>query len=85
MGGDLTETRDSLQNFLDAVEKYQVKVRDWRTQIADLMDSLPTWIDRTSIGLTVFLLWFGLSQFGLFLHGRMVLHGENPLNMLRTE
>jgi len=84
LGGDLTETRESLQNFLDAVEEYQVKVKDWRTQIADLMDSLPLWIDRTSVSLTVFLLWFGLSQFGLFLHGRMILRGENPLDVLRT-
>jgi len=84
LGGDLTETRDSLQNFLEAVEEYQAKVGDWRTQIADLMDSLPMWIDRTSIGLTIFLLWFGLSQFGLFLHGRMILRGENPLDALRS-
>jgi len=84
LGGDLTETRDSLQNFLDAVEEYQVKVKDWRAQISDVMDSLPLGIDRTSIGLTVFLLWFGLSQFGLFLLGRMILRGENPLDVLRT-
>jgi len=84
LGGDLTETRDSLRSFLNAVEEYQVKVKDWRAQIAELMDSLPMWIDRTSIGLTVFLLWFGLSQFGLFLHGRMILRGENPLDVLRS-
>ena len=83
LGGDLTETRDSLQTFLNAVEEYQVKVKDWRTQVADLIDLLPAWIDRTSIGLTVFLLWFGLSQFGLLLHGRMILRGENPLDALR--
>ena len=84
LGGDLTETRDSLQIFLTAVEEYQVKVADWRAQIADLIDRTPTWIDRASVSLTVFLLWFGLSQFGLFLHGRMILLGENPLDVLRS-
>jgi hypothetical protein len=84
LGGDLTETRDSLQSFLVAVEAYQTKVADWRKQVADLIKLLPAWIDRASISLTIFLLWFGLSQFGLFLHGRMILLGENPLDVLRS-
>ena len=84
LGGDLTETRDSLQGFLVAVEEYQTKVADWRKQVAELIETLPAWIDRASISLTIFLLWFGLSQFGLFLHGRMILLGENPLDVLRS-
>jgi len=83
LGGDLTETRDSLQNFLSAVEEYQVKVSGWRTQVADLIEAFPVWIDRTSIGITIFLIWFGLSQFGLLLHGRLILRGQNPLEALR--
>ena len=83
LGGDLTETRDSLQNFLAAVEEYQGKVAGWRTQLADLIDASPIWIDRASISLTLFLLWFGLSQFGLLLHGRLILRGQNPLDALR--
>jgi ABC-type transporter Mla subunit MlaD len=84
LGGDLNETRDSLQTFLTAVEEYQTKVGDWRTQIADFIERIPKWIDRTSVSLTVFLLWFGLSQFGLLLHGRMILRGQNPLDLLRS-
>jgi len=84
LGGDLTETRDSLQNFITAVEEYQVKVKEWRIQIADLIASLPKWIDNASISLTIFLFWFGLSQFGLLLHGRMILRGDNPLDALRS-
>ena len=83
LGGDLTETRASLQTFLDAVEEYQVKVMDWRTQVADLVDALPMWIDRASVYLTILLLWFGLSQFGLLLHGRLILRGQNPLDAWR--
>lgn len=84
LGGDLTETRESLQTFLAAVEEYQVKVADWRAQISDLIDASPAWIDRGSIGLTVLLFWFGLSQFSLFLHGRLILRGRNPLNALHS-
>jgi len=84
LGGDLTETRASLQNFLAAIKEYEQKVTDWRAQVADLIEKLPAWIDRASMGLTFFLLWFGLSQFGLFLHGRMILRGEDPLDVLRS-
>ena len=83
LGGDLTETRASLQAFLDAVEEYQVKVMDWRAQVEDLVDALPMWIDHASVYLTIFLLWFGLSQFGLLLHGRLILRGQNPLDAWR--
>lgn len=84
LGGDLTETRASLQNFLASIKEYQQKVTDWRAQVADLIKNVPVWIDRASISLTLFLFWFGLSQFGLFLLGRMILRGENPLDVLRS-
>ena len=80
LGGDLNETRNSLETFLAVVEEYQVKVGGWRKQVSDLMEALPVWADRAAIGLTAFLFWFGLSQFGLFLHGRLILRGRNPLN-----
>jgi DNA repair exonuclease SbcCD ATPase subunit len=84
LGGDLTETRDSLQNFLAAVETYQVKVAEWRAQLAEVNASVPTWIDRASISLTIFLLWFALSQFGLLLHGLSLRRGDDPLEVLRS-
>ncbi len=85
MGGDLTETRVSLQNFLTAIQEYQLKVTGWRAQVADLTKALPTWIDRASISLTVFFLWFGLSQFGLLLHGLNLRRGGDPLEVLRRK
>lgn len=85
LGGDLTETRNSLENFLAAIKDYELKVKDWRAQVADLLESLPIWIDRASLSLTFFLLWFALSQFGLFLHGRLLLRGQNPLDVLRVQ
>lgn len=84
LGGDLTETRDSLQNFLAAVETYQVKVAEWRAQAAEVNAAVPTWMDRASVGLTVFLLWFALSQFGLLLHGLSLRRGDDPLGVLRS-
>lgn len=85
LGGDLTDTRDNLQSFLAAIEEYQTKVAGWHAQVADLKEALPKWIDRASIGLTIFLLWFGLSQFGLLLHGLSIRRGDDPLEVLRRK
>ena len=85
LGGDLTQTRESLQNFLSAIQDYEKKVRRWREQGADVLANAPKWIDQASIILTVFLAWFGLSQFSLLLHGIAVQRGANPLLAVRRE
>ncbi len=77
-GGNFSETRESLEGFLTDVKAYQQKVTGWRDQVADIKKDLPLWIDIGSLALTFFLLWFGLSQVSLLLHGRAALRGENP-------
>ena len=84
LGGDLTETRSGLESFITAIKEYEKKVADWRAQVKTLTDGLPTWIHRASVGLTIFLLWFGLSQFGLLLHGLSLRRGDHPLDVLRS-
>jgi chromosome segregation ATPase len=79
LGGDLSGTRDSLQNFLTSIHEYQKKVADWRQQTDELKTNAPKWIDQASIALTIFLLWFGISQFGLLLHGLNMRRGVDPL------
>ena len=83
MGGDLSETRQRLETFLEVVRDYEQKVAGWHAQVETWIDSLPGWIDRASVILTVFLFWFGLSQFGLLLHGLDAWRGGNPINILR--
>ena len=83
LGGDLTETRKSLETFLATTQEYEKRVTEWRKQVADLIEKTPGWIDRASIILTIFLLWFGISQFGLVLHGLSIQRGDNPLSVLR--
>ena len=85
LGGDLGETRDSLQNLLTSVQSYEKKVTSWHDQVADYIKQTPTWVDRTAVGLTIFLLWFALSQFGLFLHGLRIWAGGNPFVVLKRE
>lgn len=83
LGGDLSQTRESLETFLASIQDYQKKVTGWREQAADLKAGAPQWIDQASIGLTIFLLWFGLSQFGLILHGLNLRRGGDPFRALR--
>jgi hypothetical protein len=85
LGGDLTETRESLEGFLEAVENYEGIITDWRVRILEMNKNLPLWIDRASLGLTIFLAWFALSQLGLFAHGLTLLRGYDPLTALRRK
>ncbi|MBC8335630.1 MAG: hypothetical protein ISR59_05635 [Anaerolineales bacterium] len=83
LGGDLQETRENIRDFMVVVDQYDTKIGGWREQLAALKKDFPGWVDRASIILTVFLLWFGFSQFGLFLHGLTSWRGEDPLAALR--
>jgi chromosome segregation ATPase len=83
LGGDLTSTRTSLKNFIVYTQDYQKKVAGWREQDKYLLENAPRWIDRALIILTLFLLWFGFSQFGLLLHGLSIRRGEDPFYVLR--
>lgn len=85
LGGDLTETRESLQSFLTAIESYETKVTRWREQGTYILENAPEWIDQASIILTVFLIWFGLSQFSMLLHGVTMQRGADPLLAIRRE
>jgi hypothetical protein len=82
-GGDFGETRQGLERLLGAVTEYQEKTRVWRGQIATIHAQLPGLVDRTCVILTVFLLWFGLSQAGLILHGLGLYKGADPLEVIR--
>lgn len=85
LGGDFTQTRTSLQNFIAYIQDYEKKVAGWREQDKSLLENAPGWINQASIILTIFLFWFGLSQFGLLLHGLSLQRGEDPLRLLRKE
>jgi hypothetical protein len=85
MGSDFTETKTNLQNFLTIVTEYEDKLVDWRSQLAGILESMPGWIMAASIGLTIFLSWFGFSQLSLILHGITAWQGGDPLAVLRKK
>lgn len=83
LGGDLTETRDSLETFLAAIQEYETKMEGWRSQVAFLLENTPRWINQASIALTIFLVWFAISQLSLLLHGLHLRRGGDPFLVLR--
>lgn len=85
LGGDFNETKQKLEDLVLVLAEYDQKVTDWRGQIADILESVPRWIDNASLSLTLGLLWFGFSQFGLILHGLGMRRGIDPLDVLRTK
>jgi chromosome segregation ATPase len=85
LGGDLTETITNLQTMLTTLQDYDQKITGWRSQVAYVQGSMAGWIDTASIVLTIFLLWFAFSQFGLFLHGLTLWRGGDPLAALRKQ
>ena len=82
--GDVGETQRHVEELLGVVSMYESRIGGWRARLAEIESGLPGWVDWTCIGLTVFLLWFGLSQFGLFLHGLTGWRGGDPLAGLRS-
>jgi len=85
LNGNFTDARSSLEYFLGEINTYQAKIADWRKQTQYLIEGTPKWIDRASVGLTFFLLWFGFSQVGLILHGWSLRAGQNPLDVLKRD
>ena len=85
LGGDFNETKQKLEDLVLVLAEYDQKVIDWRGQIAGILESAPRWIDNASLSLTLGLLWFGFSQFGLILHGLGMRRGIDPLDVLRTK
>lgn len=83
LGGDFNETKQHLQELLDTLKGYDEKVTGWRAQVKTFIESTPRWIDEASIIITLFLLWFGFSQFGLLLHGLNLRDGGDPLAVIR--
>ncbi len=83
MGGNLSDTKERIQKLLDTVTEYDQKVAGWHAEVRGLIASVPRWINEGAVGLTLFLIWFGISQFGLVLHGLALRQGADPLVPLR--
>ena len=81
LGGDLSETKENILNLMVVLDKYESKVDKWRTDIAQLIEKLPRWLDYLSASTAIFLLWFAFSQIGLLLHALAMWRNEEPLGI----
>ena len=85
LGGDLQETKESIDHLMAVVDEYEGKVRGWREELASLVAELPRKMDHTSVFIAVFLLWFGFSQFVLLLQGLSLWRGKEAFIALEGE
>jgi hypothetical protein len=83
LAGDFGETKRGLEQLLASVLEYKTRVVGWRAQIARLNVGLPGLVDRACVVLTVALLWLGLSQGGLILHGIALYKGRSLFAVLQ--
>ena len=60
---------ESIASLLVTLDEYAEKIESTQEQLTYLETNLPTWIDMTSVVLTILLVWLGISQVGLFILG----------------
>jgi hypothetical protein len=79
----MTETKQHMNDLLNSLVEYDNKVTAYHEQVQGLIASVPRWSDWLAVSLTIFLLWFAVSQFGLFLHGLSLQQGGDPFAVIR--
>jgi hypothetical protein len=72
---NLGRVATNIQGAQDVVRQYQLQVGEMKTNLANLARDLPIWMTAIQVGLTLFLLWLGLSQISLALQGLSLLRG----------
>lgn len=73
----------TINKLMTLVSEYESKVIAYREQLTFLETNIPGWIDQASIALTVFLVWFLISQCGLFVLAWSFYTGKDLLSRWR--
>jgi DNA repair ATPase RecN len=76
MANDISSIQTSLVEAKTVVEQYQSVVNDLLARAQYVEQRLPVWINAGYILATIFLLWAGMAQIGLFLQGWSLFQGE---------
>jgi chromosome segregation ATPase len=77
------ELETSINTLLGTLNEYEQKIEAAQEQLFYLETNLPTWIDTASIILTIFLVWLGISQVGVFILGWSFYKEQDLLASLR--
>jgi hypothetical protein len=79
----ITGRTSEISGFLDDIEAevdgYQAQISDLQGRLATLKARIPLWIDMSSVAITLLLLWLGLSQVSVFIHGWSFFTGQDLL------
>lgn len=67
------------------LDDYSSKVAAYQARVDDLQARIPGWLDWAAVILTVFFVWLGFSQVGLFVLGWKFYKGEDLLARWQTQ
>jgi uncharacterized phage infection (PIP) family protein YhgE len=73
------ELETSITSMLETLDVYEQKIQETQEELNYLETNLPTWLDLTSVGITLILVWLGISQVALFILGWSLFKGQDLL------
>jgi len=79
LGVNLKNISGSMEKAQGVVEDYQVQVTGLEADLQTFQEQVPSWLTGLKWGLTLFFLWMGIAQLGLFLQGAALLGGQQPV------
>jgi hypothetical protein len=78
LGVSLKNISGSMEKAQGVVEDYQVQVTGLEADLKTFQEQVPSWLTGLKWGLTLFFLWMGIAQLGLFLQGAALLGSQQP-------
>ncbi len=84
LGANLHEISGSVEEAQGVIQSYQDQVTELENDLKSFQAQFPTWLTAAKWGLSLFFLWLGIAQVGLFLQGTALL-GTGPSAVVVAE
>jgi peptidoglycan hydrolase CwlO-like protein len=85
MAASIGEIEKSVAQYESVVSEYQKSLDNLNSNLSNLKGSLPNIVRSGIIGLTIFLVWMVIVQFGLFTQGLELMFEEAPVRKKEPE
>jgi hypothetical protein len=85
MAESIGEIEKSVAQYGEVVGNYQTSINNLESRLSTLKTSLPSMVRTAMIGLTIFLAWMLIVQFGLLTQGLELIFEERPARAKKPE
>jgi methyl-accepting chemotaxis protein len=85
MAASIGEIEKSVANYESVVGNYQKSISELNSKLSVFKGNLPNIVRSIIIGLTIFLIWMAIVQFGLFTQGWELIFEEKPARKKEPE